>query len=72
MVNPRNVKNTYWEIRQLADSIIDKEEIIKLLNDLHYSFLYAVLQLEMKWLLGYLVWSPQNVYSETLVWKVIM
>lgn len=48
MANPRNVKNTYWEILQLVDSRTDKEDTTKLLNDLHYSFLYAVLQLEEK------------------------
>lgn len=48
MVNPRNVKNTYREILQLVDSRVDKEETIQLLNDLHYSFSYAVLQLEEK------------------------
>lgn len=46
MVNPRNVKNTYWKILQLVDSRIEKEETIKLLNDLYYSFSYTVLQLE--------------------------
>lgn len=48
MVNPRNVKNTYWEILHLVDSRINKEETIKLINDLHYSFVHAVLQLEEK------------------------
>lgn len=67
MANPRNLKNTYWEIFQLVDSRTDQEETTKLLNDLHYSFLYAVLQLEEKWLLECLVWCLQNVYSEALV-----
>lgn len=48
MDNPRNMKNTYWEILQLVDNKTDHEETTKLLNDLHYSFLYAVLQLEEK------------------------
>lgn len=69
MVNPRNVKNTYQEIFQLVDSRTDKEETIKLLNDLHYSFWYAVVQLEKTQLLGCLVWSLQNVYSEALFEK---
>lgn len=72
MVNLRNAKNTYHEMLQLVDSRTDKEETIKSLNDLHYSFWYAVLQLEKKQLLECLVWSLQNVYSAALVWKVIM
>jgi len=46
MANLRNVKSTYLEILQLVDS--RTEETLKLLNDLHYSFSYTVLQLEEK------------------------